>query len=47
MALEMDTPIFGICLGNQLLSLAAGCKTYKMKCASRAWHDHTWTDAQA
>lgn len=24
-------PIFGICLGHQLLSVAAGCKTYKMK----------------
>jgi len=24
-------PIFGICLGHQLLAIAAGCKTYKMK----------------
>jgi carbamoylphosphate synthase small subunit len=24
-------PVFGICLGNQLLSLAIGAKTYKMK----------------
>ncbi|MGL4853673.1 MAG: glutamine-hydrolyzing carbamoyl-phosphate synthase small subunit [Lentisphaeria bacterium] len=24
-------PIFGICLGHQLLGLASGCKTYKMK----------------
>lgn len=24
-------PIFGICLGHQLLSLAAGCKSFKMK----------------
>lgn len=24
-------PIFGICLGHQLLSLAAGCKSYKMR----------------
>ncbi len=29
--LEADTPIFGICLGYQLLSLAAGAKTAKMK----------------
>lgn len=25
------TPIFGICLGNQILALAAGASTYKMK----------------
>jgi len=25
------TPIFGICLGHQLLALASGCQTYKMK----------------
>lgn len=24
-------PIFGICLGHQLLALAAGCTTFKMK----------------
>jgi carbamoyl-phosphate synthase small subunit len=24
-------PVFGICLGHQLLGLASGCKTYKMK----------------
>ena len=28
-------PIFGICLGNQLLALAAGAKTYKMKFGNR------------
>ncbi|GFT04194.1 CAD protein [Nephila pilipes] len=28
-------PIFGICLGHQLLSLAAGAKTYKMKYGNR------------
>lgn len=26
-----DTPIFGICLGNQILALAAGASTYKMR----------------
>ncbi len=30
-ALIGKTPIFGICLGHQLLALASGCKTYKMK----------------
>lgn len=34
-ALKMDRPIFGICLGNQLLALAAGAKTYKMKFGNR------------
>ena len=29
--LENDMPIFGICLGHQLLGLAAGAKTMKMK----------------
>lgn len=29
------TPVFGICLGNQLLSLAAGASTYKMKYGNR------------
>lgn len=24
-------PIFGICLGHQLLAVAAGCNSYKMK----------------
>jgi len=28
--LEMDKPIFGICLGHQLLARAAGIKTYKL-----------------
>ena len=29
--LKTDTPIFGICLGHQLLGLAVGAKTMKMK----------------
>ena len=32
---KADKPIFGICLGNQLLSLAAGATTYKLKYGHR------------
>ncbi len=35
-ALENEKPIFGICLGHQLLSLAAGAKTYKLKFGHRS-----------
>ena len=31
-----DKPIFGICLGNQLLALAAGADTYKLKFGHRS-----------
>jgi len=34
-ALTVGRPIFGICLGNQLLALSAGAKTYKMKYGNR------------
>ena len=29
-ARDKPKPVFGICLGNQLMALAAGAKTYKM-----------------
>jgi carbamoyl-phosphate synthase small subunit len=32
---ESDTPTFGICLGHQILSLAMGAKTFKMKFGHR------------
>ena len=35
-ALDAPKPIFGICLGNQLLALATGAKTYKMKFGNRS-----------
>jgi carbamoyl-phosphate synthase small subunit len=33
---EQDKPIFGICMGNQLMGLAAGAKTYKLKYGHRS-----------
>ncbi len=35
-AIQKETPIFGICLGNQILSLAAGADTYKLKYGHRS-----------
>jgi len=35
-ALEQRVPTFGICLGNQILALAAGADTYKLKFGHRA-----------
>lgn len=35
-ALKQDKPIFGICLGNQLLGLAAGGGTHKLKYGHRS-----------
>ena len=34
--LKTNIPVFGICLGNQILGLAAGGKTYKLKYGHRA-----------
>jgi len=36
--LQQDIPIFGICLGNQLLALAGGAKTYKLKYGHRGYN---------
>lgn len=35
-ALDGNTPIYGICLGNQLLALAAGANTFKLKYGHRS-----------
>jgi len=35
-AFQSETPIFGICLGNQLMALAAGADTYKLKYGHRS-----------
>jgi carbamoylphosphate synthase large subunit/anthranilate/para-aminobenzoate synthase component II len=35
MGLEIPKPIFGICLGNQLMAIATGAKTYKLKYGNR------------
>lgn len=37
-ALKNDKPICGICLGNQLLGLASGAKTYKLKYGHRSFN---------
>jgi carbamoyl-phosphate synthase small subunit len=34
--MERNIPIFGICLGNQILALAAGADTYKLKYGHRS-----------
>ena len=35
-AMKGDKPIFGICMGNQLMARAAGAKTYKLKYGHRS-----------
>jgi carbamoyl-phosphate synthase small subunit len=35
-AMSMEKPIFGICMGNQLLARAGGAKTYKLKYGHRS-----------
>lgn len=35
-SLDLSKPVFGICLGNQLMALAAGADTYKLKYGHRS-----------
>lgn len=35
-AMQVEKPIFGICMGNQLLATAAGAKTFKLKYGHRS-----------
>jgi carbamoyl-phosphate synthase small subunit len=35
-AIEIGKPVFGICLGNQLLAMAAGASTFKLKYGHRS-----------
>jgi carbamoyl-phosphate synthase small subunit len=37
-AICQDRPVFGICLGNQLLSIAGGAITYKLKYGHRGYN---------
>jgi len=36
--LEQEKPVFGICLGNQLMALATGANTYKLKYGHRGFN---------
>jgi len=45
-ALEKKKPIFGICLGSQLLGLAAGAKTYKLLFGHRS-HNQPCIDLES
>jgi carbamoyl-phosphate synthase small subunit len=44
-ALAGNKPVFGICLGNQLMALAAGAKTYKLRYGHRG-HNQPCVDKE-
>lgn len=44
-AMKQEKPIFGICLGTQLMALAAGAKTYKLKFGHRG-HNQPCLDVE-
>jgi carbamoyl-phosphate synthase small subunit len=44
-ALQTKKPIFGICLGNQLMALAAGAKTYKLTYGHRGHNQPCMDDS--
>lgn len=45
-ALAQDKPIFGICLGSQLMALAAGAQTYRLKFGHRG-HNQPCLDLES
>eukprot|EP01083_Nonionella_stella_P236846 831426_1 len=42
---DQPAPVFGVCMGNQMLARAAGAKTYKMKFGNRS-HNQPVIDAR-
>ena len=46
-AIHLGKPIMGICLGHQLLALAAGANTYKLKFGHRGHNQPCWEVGEA